>query len=135
MIGMKMGITEQLRERFEVIKNVRMTSFLQATISTIFKKQSSFDNHVPLYTETVRGYLKLFPDSVDQLCLDLKMRIRDATRCKVNLALLRYATETNCRWLSKIGVTPANYMKSTQVSTESIFGSATGAVGKEDGAG
>ena len=53
----------------------------------------------------------MFPDSADQLCLDLKMRLRDATRSKVNLALLKYASETNCRWLSRLGVSPANYLK------------------------
>ena len=44
------------------------------------------------------------------------MRLRDATRSKVNWVLLKYATETNCRWLSKIGVNPANYIKGTQIA-------------------
>ena len=39
------------------------------------------------------------------------MRLRDATRSKVNLVLLRYVSDTNCKWLSKIGVSPANYHK------------------------
>jgi len=55
--------------------------------------------------------MRLFPENADQLCLDLKMRLRDATRSKVNLVLLKYASETNCKWLSKIGVSPANYLK------------------------
>lgn len=59
----------------------------------------------------VAGYLKIFPENADSLCLDLKMRLRDATRSKVNLVLLRYASETNCKWLSKLGVSPANYLK------------------------
>lgn len=25
--------------------------------------------------------------------------------------LLKYASENNCRWLSKLGVSPANYLK------------------------
>ena len=29
----------------------------------------------------------------------------------MNLALLRYATEINCKWLTRLGVTPANYLK------------------------
>lgn len=41
------------------------------------------------------------------------MRLRDATRSKVNLVLLKYVNETNCKWLSKIGVSPANYLKAT----------------------
>ena len=45
--------------------------------------------------------------------MDIKMRLRDATRSKVNLVLLKYVSETNCRWLSKIGVSPANYLKAT----------------------
>lgn len=57
------------------------------------------------------GYIKIFPENADQLCLDIKMRMRDATRSKINLVLLKYASEVNCRWLSKIGVSPANYLK------------------------
>lgn len=45
--------------------------------------------------------------------MDIKMRLRDATRSKINLVLLKYVSETNCRWLSKIGVSPANYLKAT----------------------
>ena len=41
------------------------------------------------------------------------MRLRDATRSRINLVLLKYANETNCKWLSKIGVSPANYLKVT----------------------
>ena len=41
------------------------------------------------------------------------MRLRDATRSKVNLVLLKFVSETNCKWLSKIGVSPANYHKVT----------------------
>ena len=44
------------------------------------------------------------------------MRLRDATRSKINLVLLRYANETNCKWLSKIGVSPANYLKVTDIN-------------------
>ena len=29
------------------------------------------------------------------------------------MVLLKYANETNCKWLSKIGVSPANYLKVT----------------------
>ena len=57
------------------------------------------------------GYIKIFPENADQLCLDIKMRMRDATRSKINLVLLKYASEFTCRWMSKIGVSPANYLK------------------------
>ena len=45
------------------------------------------------------------------------MRLRDATRSRINLVLLKYANETNCKWLSKIGVSPANYLKVTLSDT------------------
>ena len=48
------------------------------------------------------------------------MRLRDATRSKINLVLLRYANETNCKWLSRIGVSPANCLKSNH--SDSIIG-------------
>lgn len=90
-----------------------MVNHLQNTMSNLFKKHSSFDSQQELYEQTVAGYLHLFPKNVDQLCLDLKMRLRDATRSRINLVLLKYANETNCKWLSKIGVSPANYLKVT----------------------
>ena len=61
--------------------------------------------------------MRLFPNDSDTLCMDIKMRLRDATRSKINLVLLKYANETNCKWLSKIGVSPANYSKVTLSDT------------------
>lgn len=63
------------------------------------------------------GYMRLFPENSDTLCMDIKMRLKDATRSKINLVLLKYANETNCKWLSKIGVSPANYSKVTLSDT------------------
>lgn len=48
------------------------------------------------------------------------MRLRDATRSKVNLALLKFASETNCRWLNRLGISPANYLKQVQLSADMI---------------
>ena len=61
--------------------------------------------------------MRLFPENSDTLCMDIKMRLKDATRSKINLVLLKYANETNCKWLSKIGVSPANYSKVTLSDT------------------
>lgn len=107
----QLKLTAELKERFQVIRDVRLVNQMQHALSGIFKKQVSFDSQQRVYEQVVAGYFKIFPQNTDSLCLDLKMRLRDATRSKVNLVLLRYASETNCKWLSKLGVSPANYLK------------------------
>ena len=122
----KLIVTRQVKERFEAIRNVRLVGHMQHTISELFKKQVSFDSKLSIYEQVVNGYTRLFPDSTDQLCLDLKMRLRDAARSRVNLVLLKYTTETNSRWLSKIGVSPANYLKGN-LSADTITSTAAAA--------
>ena len=116
-ILMQLKLNQQFNERFKVIRNVRLVNCLQNTMSNIFKKQSSFDTQQNLYAQTIGGFVRLFPNSADQIILDIKMRLKDATRCKVNFALLRFATETNCKWLTRLCVTPANYLKHNTVMT------------------
>ena len=48
-----------------MIKNVRLVTYLQGTMSTIFKRQANFDVQQALYEQTVAGYIKLFPLSAD----------------------------------------------------------------------
>ena len=38
----------------------------------------------------------------------------------MNLALLKFATETNCRWLTRLGISPANYLKQATLSAENV---------------
>ena len=77
-------LTNELKERFEVIRNVRLVNHMQHALSTLFKKQSCFDTCQKTYEQVVAGYMRIFPENSDSLCLDLKMRLRDATRSRVN---------------------------------------------------
>ena len=130
----RLKLTQQINERFAVIRNVRLVSCLQHSLSTLFRKQTSFDSLQKLYEQTAAGYLALFNGRTEQLCLDLKMRLRDATRSRVNLVLLKYATETNCKWLTRIGVTPGNYLKQTGLSQDLLTSATAFAFDSSDSA-
>ena len=72
-------------------------------------KPVPFERHTNLYDKLVSGYLYYY-NSPDQLCNDLFTKLRESTINKCNLALLKFATESNCRWMFKLGINPITYI-------------------------
>jgi len=70
----------------------------------------------------VAGYFSLFGNH-EQFCADILAKMRDSTVSKCNLALLKYATESNCRWMHKIGINPATFCATRSESKLSNPGS------------
>ena len=68
----------------------------------------------------VDGYIYLHAvtkqskSTIDHICDDLSTQLYEATISKVNQILLKYANETSCRWLFKIGISPATYASNNQ---------------------
>lgn len=81
---------------------------MQRSLLTLLERPIPFERSVNQYDRVVAGYFCLF-GSHDQLCSDLMDKLRESTTSKCNLALLKFATESNCRWMHKIGINPATY--------------------------
>jgi len=82
-----------------------MPALLSRSLGMILDKQTSFEKITKQYEKIVTGYYALNGNH-DQLCKDLMAKLRDSTTNKLNLALLKFATEQNCRWMAKIGINP-----------------------------
>lgn len=85
-----------------------MPVFLQRSLTILFEKFTPFEKNTKQYDKIVAGYQALYSDN-HQLCTDLLAKLRESTLTKCNLAMLKYVTESNCRWMSKIGINPATY--------------------------
>ena len=97
----------------------------------LLDKQSPFEKTTKQYDKVVAGYFTMF-GSHEQLCTDLLAKLRESTATKCNLALLKYATESNCKWMAKIGITPTTYATSQLNPKHDPKGQSTRASLKKD---